>query len=107
MDEDEWMQPPRDKILEYVPVGARSLYQEQWMEMAEYIERYPNDEARWFMVLRLWPVLITGPLSRGGTNAARRASVVRGRVDRSSARALAERLNARQHAGSVGVATVV
>ena len=40
--------------------------------MAEYIERYPNDEARWFMMLRLWPVLITGPLSRGGTNAAKK-----------------------------------
>jgi hypothetical protein len=38
--------------------------------MAEYIERYPNDEARLFMMLRLWPALITGPLPRGGTNAA-------------------------------------
>ena len=66
MHSEEWLHPPADALLDYVPTGARPFYVEQWREMAEWLNRYPDDEARWFLLLRAWPALVTAPLRRGG-----------------------------------------
>eukprot|EP01046_Picozoa_sp_COSAG06_P064638 COSAG06_NODE_15534_length_1063_cov_3.820539_1_plen_273_part_00 len=57
MDDDEWMEPPVDHLLDYVPVGARPLFAEQFREMLWWLERDSRNEARWFLLLRAWPVL--------------------------------------------------
>ena len=65
-----WDDPPVEALMDYVPVGARPLFTQLYTEMLEYVERYPDDERRWFMLLRLWPVVVTAPLRRGGGSAA-------------------------------------
>ena len=69
MDDDEWMEPPVDHLLDYVPVGARPLFAEQFREMLWWLERDSRNEARWFLLLRAWPVLVTGPIRHGGPSA--------------------------------------
>ena len=64
IDDDEWMAPPIDHLLDYVPVGARPLFAEQFREMLRWLEREQRNEARWFLLLRAWPVLVTGPILR-------------------------------------------
>ena len=70
MMEEQWLQPPGESLLDYVPAGVRPFYVAQWTEMVEWLDRYPNDVERWFLVLRAWPALIMAPLSRGGGAAA-------------------------------------
>jgi hypothetical protein len=50
MDDDEWMEPPVDHLLDYVPVGARPLFAEQFREMLWWLERDSRNEARWFLL---------------------------------------------------------
>ena len=69
MRRSEWMDPPEEALLDYVPVGARPLYTQLYTEMLEYLERYSEDERRWFMLLRLWPAVVTAPIRRGGGSA--------------------------------------
>lgn len=38
--------------------------------MVEWLDKYPSDVERWFLVLRAWPALIMAPLKRGGGAAA-------------------------------------
>ena len=66
MHDDMWLEPPEAPLMDYVPTGARPFYVEQWREMVDWLNRYPGDEERWFLLLRAWPVLVTGPLRRGG-----------------------------------------
>ena len=65
----EWLQPPPESLMDYVPAGARPFYVSQWTEMVEWLEKYPNDVERWFLVLRAWPALVMAPLKRGGGSA--------------------------------------
>jgi hypothetical protein len=60
------------ELLDYIPVGARPLYTHLYTEMLQFLERYPDDERRWFMALRAWPALVTAPVRRGGGNATER-----------------------------------
>ena len=60
----EWDNPPPDALLDYVPVGARPLFTQLYTEMLEYLERYPGGERRWFMLVRLWPAVVTAPIRR-------------------------------------------
>ena len=65
MYDDEWAQPLVERPLDYIPVGARPLCQSLFTEMLCWLERYPDDDERWFMLLRAWPRLVCAPLRRG------------------------------------------
>ena len=70
MYDEEWAQPPSARPLDYIPVGARPLFQTLFTEMLQWLDRYPDDVERWFMLVRVWPRLVCAPLRRGGGNAA-------------------------------------
>ena len=37
---EEWLCPPVDPLLDYVPTGARPFYVEQWREMVEWLNHW-------------------------------------------------------------------
>ena len=69
MHEDEWALPPVARPLDYVPVGVRPMFQDLFTEMLHWLDRYPDDTERWFMLVRAWPRLVCAPLRRGGGSA--------------------------------------
>ena len=69
LDRAEWDAPPSVGLLDYVPVGARPLFERLYTEMLGYVDKYPDDERRWFLLLRAWPALVAAPIRRGGGSA--------------------------------------
>ena len=69
MHDAEWALPPVARPLDYVPVGVRPMFQDLFTEMLHWLDRYPDDTERWFMLVRAWPRLVCAPLRRGGGNA--------------------------------------
>ena len=71
MTSDDWAQPPSSKIMDFVPYNARPLFQEQMTNALHNVGSHSQSVVEWFILLRLFPALVTAPLRRGSRNGGR------------------------------------